>query len=30
MQAALLSGAARGWWGQTRQLVALQNRLTED
>ena len=29
MQAALLNGAARGWWSQTRRLVALQNRLTE-
>ena len=30
MQAALLNGAARGWWSQTRRLVALQNRLTDD
>ena len=30
MQAALLNGASRGWWDQTRRLVALQNRLTDD
>jgi hypothetical protein len=30
MQAVLLNGAARGWWGQTRRLVALQSRLTDD
>ena len=28
MQATLFSGAARGWWSQTRQLVRLQARLT--
>jgi hypothetical protein len=30
MQATLFSGAARGWWGQTRRLVALQSRLVDD
>jgi hypothetical protein len=30
MQATLFNGAARGWWAQTRTLVKLQARLTED
>jgi hypothetical protein len=30
MQATLFNGAARGWWSQTRRLVALQNRLVDD
>jgi hypothetical protein len=30
MQAVLFNGAARGWWAQTRTLVKLQARLTED
>ena len=30
MQAVLFNGAARHWWAQTRTLVKLQSRLTED
>lgn len=30
MQAVLFNGAARSWWSQTRTLVRLQSRLTED
>ena len=30
MQAVLFNGAARSWWAQTRTLVRLQARLTED
>ena len=30
MQAALFNGTARSWWQQTRTLVRLQARLTED
>jgi hypothetical protein len=30
MQAMLFNGAAHGWWAQTRTLVKLQARLTED
>ena len=30
MQATLFNGAARGWWSQTRRLVALQSRLVDD
>lgn len=30
MQAVLFNGAARSWWTQTRTLVRLQARLTED
>ncbi len=30
MQAVLFNGAARSWWAQTRTLVALQARLTDD
>ena len=30
MQAVLFNGATRGWWAQTRTLVKLQARLTED
>jgi hypothetical protein len=30
MQAVLFNGAARSWWAQTRTLVKLQSRLTEE
>ena len=30
MQALLFNGAARNWWQQTRTLVRLQARLTDD
>ena len=30
MQAVLFNGAAKNWWAQTRTLVRLQARLTED
>ena len=30
MQAVLFNGAARSWWAQTRTLVKLQARLTDD
>jgi hypothetical protein len=30
MQAVLFNGAAKSWWAQTRTLVKLQSRLTED
>ena len=30
MQAVLFNGAAKSWWQQTRQLVRMQARLTED
>ena len=30
MQAGLFNGAAKSWWQQTRTLVRLQARLTED
>ena len=30
MQSVLFNGAARSWWAQTRTLVKLQARLTED
>ena len=30
MQAVLFTGAYRSWWAQTRKLVKLQARLTED
>ena len=30
MQAVLFNGAAKNWWAQTRTLVKLQARLTED
>ena len=30
MQAVLFNGAAKSWWAQTRTLVRLQARLTED
>jgi hypothetical protein len=30
MQAILFNGAAKSWWQQTRTLVSLQSRLTED
>ena len=30
MQAVLFNGAARSWWAQTRTLVKLQSRLTDD
>jgi hypothetical protein len=29
-QAVLFNGMAHGWWAQTRTLVRLQARLTED
>ncbi len=30
LQAVLFNGAAKSWWAQTRTLVRLQSRLTED
>ena len=30
MQAVLFNGAAKSWWAQTRSLVRMQARLTED